>query len=420
VSAIAGFRCIRCDTLHTAKEFSKEGEVYTCPACGGNLEVVYDYDAVKRSVKKGLKSGPQTGIWRYMPFLPVEENCRRSALEIGFTPLYRAKRLAAHLSLRSLYVKDDGRNPSCSSKDRASAVVLARAAGGGYDTVCCASTGNAASSLACLAAPLGLRTVVFVPENVPAAKLIQLLVYGAAVFAVRGDYDDAFDLGVEVSKEFGWYNRNTGYNPFTREGKKTAAFEICEQLAVQEGKKRSFLAPDVMLVPVGDGNLISGIYKGFSDLFETGLIPRVPRLIGCQAQGSDSVTKAFNTGGTLRPSVGRTVADSIAVRLPKDGDAAVAALSGSCGDSIAVSDDAILKAVVDLARCTGVFAEPAGAAAFACLREAVHRGIVGGTDSVVLLASGNGLKDVNAAKKAVGKPVIIEPTLEDLKRHLRR
>jgi len=382
---------------------------------------VYDYDAVKHSLKKGLmKGGPEIGIWRYMPFLPVEENCRRSVLQVGCTPLYRADELAARLGLRSLYVKDDGKNPSCSSKDRASAVVLARAAGIGSDTICCASTGNAASSLACLAAPLGLRTVIFVPKKAPQAKLVQLLVYGATVFAVEGDYDDAFDLVVEVSKEFGWYNRNTGYNPFTREGKKTAAFEICEQLAVQEGEKTPFAVPDAVFVPAGDGNLISGVFKGFCDLFETGLISRLPRLMGCQAQGSDSITKAFRTDDVVRPSAGRTVADSIAVRLPRDGDAAVAALSGSGGDSIAVSDDAILKAVVGLARCTGVFAEPAGAVTLACLKEAIKRGEVGKTDSVVLLASGNGLKDVDAAKKAVGKPAIIEPTLDAVKRHLRR
>ncbi|MBN2322437.1 MAG: threonine synthase [Spirochaetes bacterium] len=410
---------MRCDTLHATTDFSKGGEVYTCPACGGNLQVVYDYDEVKRAVKNGLRGGPETGIWRYMPFLPVEKSCRKPPLEIGRTPLYRAHTLASRLGLPSLYVKDDGRNPSCSSKDRASAVVLARAADTAFDTICCASTGNAASSLACLAAPLGVKTVIFVPENAPQAKLVQLFVYGSTVFAVKGDYDDAYDLAVSAAEEFGWYNRNTGYNPFTREGKKTVSFEICEQLAVEKKKKKPFFAPDAVFVPVGDGNLISGIYKGFSDLFETGLIPRVPRLYGCQASGSDSVTKAFQTDGVLRPSEGRSIADSIAVRLPRDGDAAVAALKGSKGDSIAVGDDTILAAAIDLARCTGVFAEPAGAAPLACLKEAVERDMVGPSDSVVLLASGNGLKDVDAAKKATGEPAVIEPTIEDLKRHLR-
>lgn len=420
MNATDGFRCVRCDTPHATSAFSPDCEVYTCPACGGNLQVAYDYDALKLSVKKGfLRGGPERGIWRYTPFLPIEEDWKRSPLEVGGTPLYRADGLAARLGLRSLLVKDDGKNPSCSSKDRASAVVLARAAFFRCNTVCCASTGNAASSLACLAAPLGIRTVIFVPEKAPQAKLLQLLVYGAEVFAVKGDYDDAFDLGIEASKEFGWYNRNTGYNPFTREGKKTVSFEICEQLAMQEGGKKAFVPPDAVFVPVGDGNLLSGVYKGFRDLFETGLIPRVPRLVGCQAEGSDSVTAAFRTDCVIRPSRGITVADSIAVRLPRDGDAAVTALSGSGGESIAVSDNAILEAVPELARSTGVFTEPAGAVTLACLYEAVSRKIVSGSDSVVLLASGNGLKDIDAAKRAVGAPTVIEPTLEAVKVHLR-
>ncbi|OGS30601.1 MAG: threonine synthase, partial [Elusimicrobia bacterium RIFOXYA2_FULL_69_6] len=292
--------------------------------------------------RRSLARCADRSLWRYAPALPVAEGARLAAPQIGWTPLYEAPRLAAALGLRRLVVKDDGRNPSASFKDRANAVVLARALGQKERTVTTASTGNAASSLACLAAGLPLKTVIFVPQTAPEAKVAQLLVFGATVVAVRGTYDDAFDLCGQAAAEYGWYNRSTGINPFTREGKKTGAYELAEQLGWQ--------VPDLVFVPVGDGNIISGMWKGFTDLRELGLIERLPKLVAVQAEGSAAVKNALERGGAIRPVSGRTVADSISVSLPRDGTAAVRAVRESGGFAVAVKDSEILAAIPELAR----------------------------------------------------------------------
>jgi threonine synthase len=275
-----------------------------------------------------------------------------------------------------------------------------------------ASTGNAASSLACLAAGLPLRSVIFVPETAPEAKIAQLLVFGATVIAVRGSYDEAFDLCGQAAREYGWYNRSTGVNPFTREGKKTAAFELCEQLGWE--------VPDLVFVSVGDGNIISGLWKGFRDMQALGLIDRLPRLAAVQAAGSAAVQKAVDGDGRIRPVSGRTVADSISVSLPRDGAAAVRAVRESRGFAITVSDREILDAIPDLARRSNVFAEPAGAAAWAGLRKAVAAGRLGRSPRAAVMITGSGLKDVASAKKSVGGPHHVSPDLSELKRLVRK
>jgi threonine synthase len=288
------------------------------------------------------------------------------------------------LGLPRVYVKDDSRNPSASLKDRATAVALMRAQALGKKVVATASTGNIAASLACLAAGTGLETVVFVPKSTPEAKLAQAAAHGARVIAVPGSYDDAFALCEKACEDQGWYNRSTGYNPVTREGKKTAAYEICEQLDLQ--------APDVVFCPVGDGNTISALWKGFRDLHALNLIDQVPKLVAVQAEGADSVNRAFTGDGVIHPRPGRTLADSIAVRWPKDGEAAVAALRQSIGDAVTVSDEEISAAAGLLAREEGVFAEPAGAAALAGLMKSK----VEETDRVVVMVTGSGLKNPGA------------------------
>jgi threonine synthase len=257
---------------------------------------------------------------------------------------------------------------------------------------------------------MGIRAVIFVPETAPAAKVAQLLVFGASVIMVRGTYDDAFDLCLQASEEYGWYNRNTGYNPFTREGKKTLAYEVCEQNGWQ--------CPDWIFVPVGDGNIISGVWKGFMDLREMGFIDRLPRIAACQAEGSDAVTRAIDSDGVISPVEGRTIADSIAVSMPRDGEAAVQALIDAKGRAFRVSDDDILAAIPEMARETGVFAEPASAVSLAALRGALHADIIDEDETVVLLVTGNGLKDVDSAMLAVGKPRIIEPDMGEVRRLL--
>jgi threonine synthase len=342
--------------------------------------------------------------------------------------------LAAGLGLTRLWLKDDGRNPTASFKDRASAVVVARAQEIGAGTVVTASTGNAGAALAGMAAAAGQPAVILAPRTAPPAKVAQLLIFGATVLLVEGSYDQAFDLTVEAAAALGWYCRNTGYNPFTDEGKKTAAFEICEQLAAAQagvGAKHGvpsgardasplqWISPDVVVVSVGDGNIISGLHKGFRDLVDMGWIERLPRLIGVQAEGSAAVTRAFAAGASeIEPVHAETIADSISVDLPRDGLRALRAVRETGGTLLTVDDQAILNAIAELGRVEGVFVEPAAATAYAGLVAAVRGGQVGPDERVVVVLTGSGLKDVRAAMKAAGEATIIEPSLTALRRAL--
>ncbi len=402
-SALTGFKCIRC-----GKE-TPDASTYVCPACSGNLDAVYDYKAVKKTLtRKALEQNPDKSVWRYKDILPIARYKGVPIVHIGWTPLYKAERLGQDLGLANLYLKDDGRNPSGSFKDRAGAVAVAKALELGEKTITGASTGNAASSMACLTAGLGVKAIIFVPEKAPVAKIAQLLVFGAVVIAVKGTYDQAFDLCLKATEEFGWYNRNTGHNPFTREGKKTCSFELIEQLGWD--------CPDQVFVPVGDGNIISGIWKGFKDFHALGIIDRLPRLVAVQAAGSDAVKRAFESDGVIRPVSGDTLADSISVSIPRDGEAAVKALKESGGYAVSVTDDEILAAMRDTARRESVFGEPAGVTAVAGLRKAAAQGLVKSNEKTVVLVTGNGLKDVASAMKAVGKPYLIAPDAGELKK----
>ena len=407
MSHVLGLRCIRCALAHPAPD-REEAPRYVCSACGGNLLVTYDYPAIGREVtRESLAADRDPSIWRYRAFFPIDaDRALEGRLGVGGTPLAPAPVLGARLGLSDLWLKDDTRNPSASFKDRAGAIALAVAHGRGEAVVSGASTGNAASSLACLAARTGMKTVIFVPESAPAAKVAQILLFGANVVAVRGTYDQAFDLCLAACREHGWYNRNTGTNPFTREGKKTCAFEIAEQLG--------WKVPDWVVVSVGDGNILSGLWKGFVELREVGLVDRVPKLLGVQAEHSNAVKLALEGDGVIRPVSGETIADSISVSLPRDGDAAVRALVESEGAAVAVSDDEILDAMRLLARTEGVFAEPAAAAAVAGLAKAAKDGRVDPSETVVNVVTGSGLKDVATAMRAAGAPHVIDPDLRAL------
>lgn len=400
---VVGFRCVHCGA-----ELASAKVEYICPRCGGNVQVVYDYKAIRRVLTRGrLEKNPDKSIWRYIDILPVKSSKFAPRVFVGNTPLYPSANLGKELGLKSLFIKDDGRNPSASFKDRAGAIVLAHALEKKEALITGASTGNAASSMACLASSLKMPTVIFVPAAAPAAKIAQLLVFGAKVITVEGSYDQAFDLCLQASAAYGWYNRNTGFNPYTREGKKTCAFEIIEQLG--------WKAPDKVFVSVGDGNIISGLWKGFRDFYALGLIDSLPRMIAVQANGSDAVKRAFENGGPLPTVTGATVADSISVSLPRDGEAAVQALRESKGFAVGVDDDEIIAAIPALARAEGVFAEPAGAATIAGLKRAVAEGLVKERERVVAVITGNGLKDIQSAMRSVGQPYRISPTLDALK-----
>jgi threonine synthase len=325
--------------------------------------------------------------------------------------------------MRTLWLKDESYNPTASFKDRASAVVVARAREIGAGVVVTASTGNAGAALAGMAAAVGQPAVIFAPRTAPPAKVAQLLVFGAKVLLVDGSYDQAFDLSIQAADEFGWYCRNTGYNPFTLEGKKTAAFEIWEKL-LRRSPHRSAqdsgsAKPLAVFVSVGDGNIISGLHKGFKDLMALGWLEQMPRLLGVQAEGSAAIANSFTAGvEEIQPVSASTLADSISVDLPRDGVRAVRAARQTGGSYIKVSDSAILEAIADLGRA-GIFAEPAGAAAFAGLKEALRIGTIQQDDPVVVINTGSGLKDVRAAMQAVAEAPIIEPTLAAVKKVIR-
>jgi len=356
-------------------------------------------------------------LWRYLNLLPVDDPgfFGTPLRRVGWTPVYKPTRLAEKLGLKDLWIKDESPNPTASFKDRASAIVVARAAEIGAEIIVAASTGNAGSALAGMAAAVGAKAVIFAPKTAPPAKVAQLIAFGARVLLVDGSYDQAFDLSIEVTQNLGWYNRNTGFNPFTAEGKKTAAFEIWEQVIrhLPEGRKNLTL-----FIPVGDGNIISGIHKGFKDLHALGWCERIPRIIGVQSAGSAAVANAFQRGNEkILPVQSDTLADSIAVDLPRDGVRAVRAAVETDGTYLVVPDEDILAAIAELGR-VGIFAEPAASTAYAGLVKALDEGIVDPDDPVLVLNTGSGLKDVKAALQAVPAAPIIEPTLDAVKKEL--
>lgn len=387
--------------------------MYTCPKDGGVLDVVLDYSRLK-STRQLVDQSTDPSIWRYLPLLPVSDpGLQATPLRaVGWTPVYAPKELARILNLRQLWIKDESRNPTASFKDRASAVVVARAIETGAKIVVTASTGNAGAALAGMAAAAGVQAVIFAPKSAPPAKVAQLLVYGARVLLVDGSYDQAVELSRQAASEFGWYCRNTGYNPLTTEGKKTAAYEIWEQVLNTKIPQR----PLSIFVPVGDGNIIAGIHKGFKDLLALGWIEAMPRLFGVQAEGSAAIANAFDANiESITAVKANTMADSISVDLPSDGLRALRAATQTSGAYLKVSDATILAAIAELGRY-GIFSEPAAAAAFAGLRKALESGLIGAGDPVLVLNTGSGLKDVSAARKAVGEAKVIEPTLAALKR----
>lgn len=419
MNKFVGYRCSLC-----GEQYSPNDVTYTCPKDGGNLDVVLDYDAIKGKYKpEDILSRNDPSLWRFLPLLPVQEPPGQATPlhAAGGTPVFQMQRLAHKLKLQNVWLKDESRNPTASFKDRASALVVARAREIGADVVVTASTGNAGAALAGMAAAVGQKAIIFAPKSAPQAKVAQLLVFGAKVILVDGTYDDAFDLTVKASNEFGWYCRNTGYNPFTVEGKKTAAFEIWQWWQEAHAKWHDEFGEDLnhppltVFVSVGDGNIISGIHKGFKDLYQLGWLPRIPRIIGVQAEGSAAVSNAFHGNTeTVTPVSAKTIADSISVDLPRDGVRAVRAAKETGGTYVNVSDEEILRAIAALGTI-GVFAEPAGATAYAGLVQAAATGVVGGEDPILVLNTGSGLKDVKSAMQAVSSAPIIEPTLEAVK-----
>lgn len=405
-SYIRVLRCVTC-----GRDFDPDEHAQTCPACGplaGTLDVLYDLEALRpRFTPELLRRRAEPTVWRYHELLPIRDPDHPRAAPVGLTPLVGLGRPLAPDVPAGLFVKDDTRLPSASSKDRATVVALAHARALGAPAIAAASTGNAAASLAALAAAAGFPACVFAPASAPPAKLVQIRIHGSTLLAVEGTYDEAFDLCSAACERLGFYNRNTAVNPYLAEGKKTLALEIWEQLG--------FRVPDVVVVPVGDGCILGGVYKGFRDLRDLGLTPRLPRLIGAQAEGSSALARAWRAGAKRCTAVAAaTVADSLCVAMPRDQIKALRAVRESQGAFVTVSDDAILEALALLARGAGIFVEPAAAAALAGWRAAAAAGVLRPDESAVLLLTGHGLKDIAAAERAAAQnqPRPVRPDLD--------
>jgi threonine synthase len=408
---VIGLQCFHCGRTYNASEVE-----YFCPACGyhdGILEVLYDYEAVKRELTpKSLAANTDRSIWRYLPLLPVAGTTHLPHLQVGSTPLYDAPRLADELGVVRCWVKDEGRNPTASFKDRASAVGVVKALEKKAWRIACASTGNAASSLAGFSAAAGIPAAIFVPANAPQAKVAQLLVFGAQVLSVEGTYDQAWELCMQACAEFGWYNRNCAINPYLIEGKKTVSLELAEQfMRLTPG---SF--PDWVVVSVGDGCTIGGVWKGLREMYMLGFIPRLPRILGVQADGCKPFLNAWRDRSPLVPCQANTCADSIAVGHPRNFSKGMSAVTESGGAFIAVSDEEILQSIPMMARKAGVFGEPAGVAGAAGVKRAVELGMIGLSESVAIIMTGNGLKDIRSAMRAVGRTIHVRPEMDDVRK----
>ena len=377
---VLGAKCVRC-----GKEYEAVPGLTTC-ACGGILDIVYDYAAIRRDdyaairrdfSPKDLAACRDNTMWRYRPFLPVEEGSAPPPLRVG-----------------------------SSLKDRASALAVVKAREAGADTIACSSTGNAASSLAGNAAAAGLSTYIFVPRRAPKGKVAQLRIFGATVVSVDGSYEDTFELSRAAIDRWGWYNRNAAINPYLSEGKKTVTLEIMEQLGWQ--------VPDYIALSVGDGCTIAGAWKGLKDLYAAGFIDRLPRLISVQAEGCCPINRAIQTGEPWRPMEENTLADSIAVGVPRNPDKALNAIRESDGVAVNVSDGEILDAMRLLGRTQGVFGEPAGVTGTAGVKKALELGLISPEATVVSIVTGNGLKDVESGIRAAGEPLVVPPDMDAL------
>jgi len=403
------YQCSDCGRQFPAGEI-----IYLCPDCSarqlpdqpplGVLKVIYDYKALRKLTFSELADN------RFLQVLPVENLTSFPNLRIGQTPLYEIHAPDGQVNDFQIYLKDDSQNPTFSFKDRASALVSAFAKENGIDTIVAASTGNAGSSLAGICASQGQKAVIFVPATAPKAKLTQIMMYGATLVPVAGNYDQAFDLSIEVTKQFGWYNRNTAYNPLTIEGKKTVSFELFSQLNEN--------IPDYIFVPVGDGVIISGVYKGFEDLLEMGIIDKMPVIIAVQAAGSSNLVDNIGKPEFVS-TASATIADSISVDIPRNFNMAAGFITKYHGQTITVSDDDILRASSMLAKNTGIFTEPASAAAYAGFLDYKNRFLLPKASTIVVLLTGSGLKDLNAVQPLFETPLPVSPDMCSVEKFLK-
>lgn len=407
------FECSDCGAVYTRDEV-----IYLCPVCEkknkpseppyGVLKTVFHYGQIREKYKEHLFR--KLKARHFIDLLPVSHLKSLPVLKVGNTPLYHFGVEDTDTALVNLYLKDDSQNPTFSFKDRASALVSAYAVENNLETIVTASTGNAGSSLAGICASQGQKAVILVPASAPKAKLTQIVMYGARIIPVDGNYDTAFDLSIEATKKFGWYNRNTAYNPLTIEGKKTVAYELFSQM--------NHSLPDRIFVPVGDGVIISGVYKGFEDLFKLGIIDRIPVIVAVQSIGSSNVVN--NIDSEVFVMMGsNTLADSISVDIPRNFRMAKKYILQYKGEKLSVSDEEIIAASRLLSSRTGIFAEPAAAAAYAGFLQYLWNGSFEPGSRNVVLLTGSGLKDLNAVQPVIEIPRPVKPEIASIEKLLK-
>ena len=400
-----GFTGLRC---RACGEPAPEGPVFVCTRCFGPLEAIYDLDGLRGRLTREILDARDGTIWRYAELLPVS-TLPQAGLRVGLSPLVPAPRLAQHLGLDTLWVKDDSRNPTLSFKDRVVGVAAARAAEFGFHTLACASTGNLSASVAAAAAARGLRAVVFVPSDLEAAKIAQARALGATVVRVDGPYDDVNRLCLELTDELeGWAVLNVNLRPYYAEGSKTIAFEIAQQLG--------WRTPDVVVAPLASGSMYTKLARGFGELVSVGLLDEAPiRYVGGQAAGCGPIANAFEAGEEAVRPVERpdTIVRSLAIGSPADGGYSVKLARQSGGAILGVPDDATIAAIRLLAESEGIFTETAGGVTLAALRRAIDEGRVRRDDEVVLVITGNGLKTLDVlADDLETMPDPIPPTFD--------
>jgi threonine synthase len=380
---------------------------HVCEFDFGPLEVAYDYDRIKRSLTKAaIQSRPQS-MWRYRELLPVA-NDPTVGLEVGFTPLIKADRLARKLGIREVWVKNDAVNyPTLSFKDRVVSVALSRAKELGFDTVACASTGNLANSVAANAASAGLKAYVFIPSDLEQGKIVNSLIYGAHVIGIKGHYDEVNRLCAEIAGKFGWAFVNVNMRPYYAEGSKSLAYEIVEQLG--------WRVPQHTVVPMASGSLLTKIQKGYQELIKLGLAHETEHhLHGAQATGCSPISVAHKAGlDFFKPVKPDTIAKSLAIGTPADGFYALRVMKETGGAADDVTDDEIREGMSLLAETEGIFTETAGGVTVGVAKKLIASGKIPSNDSVVLCITGNGLKTLDAVNGHVGKPREIKPSLRE-------
>lgn len=381
----------------------------TCAACADDsatLELHFDLKLASRTLTRTALAARPRNHWRYLELLPVRPDAQAMQWPVGFTPIVEAPRLAEWAGVRRLRLKDEGRNPTASFKDRASSVGVVHARQAGATRIACASTGNAASSLAGYAAMAGLPATIFVPARAPLPKVTQLCVYGADVRRVRGSYAEAYALCSSACEREGWYNRNCAINPYLVEGKKTCGLEIAEQTGDDP--------PDWVAVSVGDGCTVAGIGKGLMEMTALGFLAAPPRLLAVQPAAVAPIAHAWQHGALPDPRLlGTTFADSIDVAVPRNWRKAIDRVRACDGAFLCVTDAEIEQALLACARLSGVFAEPAAAAALAGVRRAVAEGRLTARSDVLVVITGSGLKDVQSAARLVSPPTDVDPITGD-------